>query len=391
MPALSTTVPAVASVSSVEVRQTAADGLGVRHPLFIHVSGDNGSGGPLLTTSSPTGYTPAQVRAYLGLTGTGTGQTVAIVTAYDNPTIAKDLAQFDTTFGLPAPPSFKKVNQSGGTKYPTVDGGWALETALDVEWVHAVAPGAAILLVEASSSALTNMFTAISYAAKQSAVTVISNSYGVAGEFSGEASYDSKCALTKAVCVFSSGDSGNPGGYPAYNPYVLAVGGTTLTIDSEEVVQSETAWSGSGGGVSLYENKPAYQSALPYPKRTIPDVSYDADPATGFAVYTATSYENQSGWFQVGGTSAGAPQWSGIVAAADQLRKAVGKAPLVSYNSTTKTFPLHNAVYGLTSLFDVTTGSNGTCSECTATTGFDAVTGVGSPRQGIDVALQNAP
>lgn len=363
----------------------------MRHPLYLKVNGLDAKSQPLVTNTTAVGYSPAQVRAYLGLTGTGTGQTIAVVSAYDDPTIAADLATFDTQFGLAAPPSFTKVSQTGTTNYPVTNGTWALETSLDVEWVHAIAPGAAILLVEASSSALGNMFTAIDYAAKQAAVTVITNSYGVSGEFSAEASSDFHCKLTKAVCVFASGDAGNPGGYPAYNPYVLAVGGTSLSLSSTGGVLSEAAWSGSGGGVSLYETKPAYQAALSYAKRTIPDVSYNADPATGFAVYDSTPYQTQTGWFQVGGTSAGAPQWAAVIADANQLRKTAAKATFVAWNSTTGATPLHSAVYGLAGLYDVTTGSNGTCTVCSAATGFDAVTGRGSPRLGLDVALKAAP
>jgi subtilase family serine protease len=167
---------------------------------------------------------------------------------------------FNKTFGLPPPPSFRKVNQSGGTKYPSVNAGWALETALDVQWAHALAPDAAILLVEASSSSLSNLLTAVSYAAKQAGVTVISNSYGTS-EFSKQSAQDYRCKLTTAVCVFASGDGGNPGTYPATNPHVLAVGGTTLHLDAAGTLQSETAWSGSGGGISLYSAKPRTRSA----------------------------------------------------------------------------------------------------------------------------------
>src|SRR5262249_10492887 len=147
------------------------------------------------------------------------------------------------------------------TSFPATDAGWAVETSLDVEWAHAVAPGASILLVEATSSAFSNLDTAISYAAKQSAVTVISNSWG-SPEVSGETNYAPYCKQSAKVCVFAAGDSGNPGMYPADNPYVVAVGGTTLQLDAGGAVLSETAWAGSGGGVSKYEKKPSYQSSV---------------------------------------------------------------------------------------------------------------------------------
>lgn len=364
----------------------------VVHPLTLQAHALDANGTPLLSSSGPTGYTPAQIRSALGLTGTGAGQTIAIVVAYNHPNIAADLATFDTKFGLPAPPSFKKVSQTGSTTtFPATDAGWALETSLDVEWAHAIAPGSGILLVEATTSSFTNLDTAIAYAAKQSAVSVISNSWG-ATEFSGETTLDSYCKQSAKLCVFSSGDNGNPATYPSTSPYVLSVGGTTMQLTSSNTVASETAWSGSGGGTSIYETKPAYQNAInATAKRGAPDVSYDADPATGFAVYDSVAYAGQTGWFQMGGTSAGAPQWAAIVAVADQLRKAASKSVLAAYTSR-GVFQAHAAIYGATTgLSDITSGTNGSCGgTCSAGTGYDFVTGRGSPRAGIDVALKNA-
>ena len=368
---------------------------GAHHPLDIHVLGRRPDATPLLAGSVATGYTPAQVRGLLGLTGTGAGQTIAVVTAYDAPNVVADLAVFNSTFGLPAPPSFRKVNQTGGTKLPPLDAGWALETALDVQWAHAVAPQASILLVEASSSALTNLLTAVSWAAAQPGVSVISGSFGTT-EFAKQKDQDARCRLTTAVCVFASGDNGAPATYPATSPWALGVGGTTLSLDAAGSVLGETGWAGSGGGVSAYTPKPAWQSgATTAVRRTAPDVAYAADPATGFAVYSSTPYDRQTGWFQMGGTSAGAPQWAGILAAANSLRRAAGK-PVLSAVTATGATPLHTALYGAGlratgALADVTTGRNGTCGvPCTAGAGYDAVTGVGSPRRGLDVALRDA-
>jgi len=378
----------------IEVDPPAKDG-NAHHPLLIQAQANGVDASPLLASGTPAGYSPNQIRSYLGLTNNGAGQTIAIVVAYNAPNIAADLATFDSTYGIPAPPSFKKVSQTGSTtSLPVTNAAWALETSLDVEWAHAIAPGAGILLVEAKDTSLANLDTAIAYAAKQTGVSVISNSWGSAGEISGETAMDTYCKLTKAVCVFATGDVGNPGGYPAYNPYVVAVGGTSLSLTSTNTVASETAWGGSGGGVSIYETKPAYQSALPFAKRTIPDVSFNADPATGVAVYDSTPYNGASGWFQMGGTSAGAPQWAGILAVANQLRKLKGKLVLSGYYSSTKPTPANTAIYSLTTgSADITSGStNGSCGvPCTPALGYDAVTGLGSPRTGIDVALANAP
>ena len=389
--------PPAAPGPSVRVDPDVNDG-NMHHPLILETSQASGTVTPLLASGAPAGYTPATINGYLRLTNNGKGQTIAIVTAYNAPTISADLATFDSTFGLPAPASFKRVSQTGSTSsFPATDAGWALEASLDVEWAHAVAPGAGILLVEATNSSLTNLDAAIAYAAKQTGVSVISNSWGSAGELSGESSMDSYCKLTKAVCVFATGDNGNPGGYPAYNPYVISVGGTTLWLSTNNgvtSVSSEAAWSGSGGGVSVYESKPSYQTVSPFGMRAIPDVSYDADPTTGFAVYDSTAYNGAAGWFQMGGTSAGAPQWAGILAVADQLRVAARKSVLAaSSTTTTNPTPASKAVYTVTSgMTDVSSGANGSCGTiCTASVGFDAVTGLGSPRPGIDVALSNTP
>lgn len=379
--------PSAAATEFVDVQQVAG---GAEHPLRLQVAGRRPDASPLLVSTSAGGYTPAQVRAYLGLTGSGAGQTIAIVTAYDAPNAAADLGVFSRTYGLPAA-SLRKVNQSGGTKYPAVNAGWALEAALDLQWAHAVAPDAALLLVEASSSALSNLLAGVKWAAAQPGVTVVSGSFGVP-EYSRQGEMDAICKLTTGACVFASGDRGNPGTYPATNPWALGVGGTTLRLDAAGLVTSETAWSGSGGGVSLYAPKPAYQSGVTTAtRRTSPDVSYAADPATGFPVYSSTAYDGQSGWFQMGGTSAGAPQWAGVLAAANQLRRGLGKGPLAAVTSTGAT-PLHSGLYGSRPVRDIAVGTNGSCGLlCTAGIGYDAVTGLGSPRRGLDLVLRDVP
>ncbi len=370
---------------------------GVRHPLELNVFAYDGVTPLVTTTAGPSGYFPSTIRNMLKLTGDGTGQTIAIVAAYDHPYIAADLATFNATFGLPAPPSFKKVSQTGSTTaLPAPNAGWALEIALDVQWAHAIAPKASILLVEANSASYSDMMTALTYAATKSTASVISNSWG-STEFSTQSTFDARCKLTAKLCVFSTGDYGNPGSYPAYNPFVLAVGGTTLNLsialDGSTLVNSETAWSGSGGGVSLYAAKPSYQNAVnPYTKRGTSDVSYNADPSTGVPVYSSYPYNGQVGWFQMGGTSAGAPQWAGILAVANQQRLAASKKVLAA-QPTAGVFMAHTNIYALTTgMADIVSGSNGPCGTlCTARTGFDFVTGKGSPRSGIDAALKARP
>jgi subtilase family serine protease len=334
------------------------------------------------------------MRAYLGLRGTGAGQSVAVVDAPGDPNIVEDVNQFSTQFGLPQVCSGATtsgcfqltVTAPGGTG--AADPGWGLETAMDVEWIHAVAPQAAVVLVEAHDGSFASLFHAVDVAAQLRPDT-ISMSWGIPEEFTDETYYDRSCHLATSLCVVASGDRGYPGSYPAYNPAVLAVGGTTLGLAGDGTVTGETAWSGSGGGRSYVEPTPPSQQGVVTGGRGIPDVSFDADPSTGVAVYDSTPLYGQSGWFQVGGTSLGAPAWAAVIASADQLRTATGKAPLVSADDAAQ-----RAIYAAASrLGDIVSGpSNGFCpSICSAGTGYDFVTGLGSPRAGLDATLAAAP
>ena len=245
-----------------------------------------------------------------GTPGTGSGQTIAIVDAYDDSNIQSDLNQFDTQFGLPAT-TVTRVNQTGGTTYPSVDptGGWELEESLDVEWAHAMAPGANILLVEASSSNSDDIFAAVSYASAHA--SVVSMSWG-GGEYSTETADDSQYFVHSGVVfVASSGDSGAPAIYPSASPDVLSVGGTALTLTSSNDWSSEAGWSGSTGGPSAVESQPAYQTGVvtqTTTARATPDVAYDASPSTGVSVYDTIPYNNRIlNWLNVGGTAPGTP------------------------------------------------------------------------------------
>ncbi|HEY1861294.1 MAG TPA: DUF4214 domain-containing protein, partial [Gemmataceae bacterium] len=333
------------------------------------------------------GFGPSQIRHAYGfdqiafnggaVQGTGSGQTIAIVAAYDQPNIAGDLAAFDATFGLPAPPSFTKVNQNGGAAYPAADTGWGLEISLDVEWAHAIAPGAKILLVEANSANWSDLLAAVNLARNQPGVSVVSMSWN-STEWSGAPSYDNyfttPAGHNGVTFVSSSGDSGSSGGpeSPAVSPNVLAVGGTQLMLDGAGNYSGETAWSGSGGGISVYEAQPAYQRGVvtqTTTRRAAPDVAYDASSATPFAVYDSFSY---GGWLQVYGTSAGAPQWAALVAIADQGRVLAGKGTL---DGATQTLPILYQLPG-GDFHDITTGNSGAYA---AGAGYDLVTGRGAP------------
>ncbi|HLZ92088.1 MAG TPA: S53 family peptidase [Candidatus Acidoferrum sp.] len=327
------------------------------------------------------------------ITNQGSGQIIGIVDAYDDPNIESDLGVFDSQFGLTACTSgngcFQKIYASGSK--PRTNAGWSLEMSLDVEWSHAIAPQAKIILVEAASNSFANLLQAVDVAV-QNGASVVSMSFG-GSEFSSEASNDTHFAVNGVTFTASSGDSGNGVEYPAASPDVVAVGGTTLNIGSDGSYISETAWSGSGGGQSAYEAEPSYQANYPIPNdpsgvRGVPDVAYDADPNTGFSVYDTVRYQGQSGWFQVGGTSAGAPQWAALFAIANSLRVGAGKATLSS--TGTAVYSVAKANYSL-NLHDITSGTNGSCGTlCTATTGYDYVTGLGSPQaNNIITALEN--
>lgn len=353
--------------------------LGEAHPP-IHIK-NNGA-----TPTFQNGYTPSQIKKAYGLdklTATGSGQTIAIVDAYGSPTIQNDLQAFDTQFGLPAA-SLTIAYPNG--KPAKTDGGWALETSLDVEWAHAIAPNAKILLVVAKSASTSNLISAVDYATSHGA-QVVSNSWG-GSEFSGEASYDTHFQHTGTVYVASSGDNGSGVSWPASSPSVLSVGGTNLQLDSTGTYLGETGWSGSGGGKSTYESRPSYEDLwqnVVGAQRGNPDVAWDADPNTGVAVYDSTLYNGQKGWYQVGGTSFGAPCWAALIALADQGRT----SPLTSLNTITNLYSTAGSTNstGYTNNYhDVTGGSNGGFS---SQAGYDLVTGIGSPKADVLVSALN--
>ena len=352
----------------------------VAHPdLIIHHSP-----GATPYTSAP--YTPSDIRSAYGinkitfaggLTGDGSGQTIAIIDAYNSPTIVSDLATFDSRFGLSAPPRFQVVNQYGGASLPGADpagkGSWDLEAALDVEWTHAIAPKANIILFEANSASYSDLLAAVNTARYTAGVSVVSMSF-VSDEFSSETSYDAYFTTpgghNGVTFVASTGDNGSPGGFAAASRNVVAVGGTSLSLNGSSY-GSETGWSGSGGGVSQFESRPTYQNSVITVvgvSRGTPDVSFNADPNTG--VWVEDSYAG--GWFQVGGTSFAAPAWGALIAIADQGRAAAGLGTL---DGATQTLPTLYSV-ARRDFHDVTSGSNGAYS---ASAGYDLVTGLGSP------------
>ncbi len=295
------------------------------------------------TSTAPTGLTPSQIKSAYGFSTSstiGAGKTIAIVDAYDDPTAENDLAVFSNQFGLPACTTangcFKKVSQTGGTKYPRSNSGWALEISLDLQWAHAVAPGATILLVEANSASSADLFAAEDYASAHA--TYVSNSWG-GSESSSESTWDSHFQTPGVSYFVSSGDTGLPAQYPSSSPYVISVGGTTLTFNANGSLASETGWASGGGGCSAYESATAAQAAfqsLCGTKRATPDVSLDADPASGVSVYDSTRYNGQIGWYVVGGTSASSPMWAARSAdAGSQVNSAYVYANNITFRDIT--------------------------------------------------------
>jgi len=317
--------------------------------------------------AKPNGLTPEIIKKLYNLPPCGGQGTIAIIGAYDDAAIEADLAVFNKQFNLPACTTkngcFEKHKMSSAIK---LDSSWSLETSLDVEWAHAIAPKAKILLVEAITPSGANLIKAIDYARKRSDVVAVSMSWGGA-EFSDETNYDSYFTSNHKISFFaSSGDDGAGASWPAASPNVIAVGGTSLNLKS----YAESAWSGSGGGISSFETEPSWQKSYNIKKanghRAIPDVSYNADPQSGFSVYRSSG-NLKNGWYIIGGTSAGAPQWAAIQA----LGLSVYAPKLYNAKASTQSTKYFR---------DIVSGTNGDCGYfCTARAHYDYVTGLGSP------------
>lgn len=353
----------------------------MRPHYFIHeVAGAN------LSNPPSSAFVPSQIRHAYGfdqIANEGAGQTIGIVDAYDDANAEADLGVFSKKFSLPACTTangcFLKTYET--SRKPAANASWAVETSLDIQWAHAIAPQAKIVLVEASTNNLSDLISGVDVAVKHGA-SAVSMSW-TSGEFATERSLDNHFVASGVTFVAASGDSGSGVNYPAASPDVIAVGGTSLVLDARGNYSSETAWSGSGGGQSVYEYEPLVQSQFPIPEdsrgvRGTPDVSYNANPGTGYAVYDSVGINGASGWFQVGGTSAATPQWAALIAIANSMRVANRKAHLTSTNGA-----LYSAAKTRTpvNFHPVTVGVNGSCGQiCDAGVGYDYVTGLGTPQ-----------
>lgn len=342
---------------------------------------------PKATVSYQSGHTPSELQSAYSITTNatsgGSGKTIAIVDAYDNPNALQDLKVYRQQFGLAGGATVTKMNQSGqiietldtatgnittGTgAAPSPNTGWGQEIALDLDMASAICPNCDILLVEANSNSFANLGAAVNTAARQN-VNAISNSYG-GNEFLGEANYQSYYNHPGIAITVSSGDNGYGVEFPAASKFVTAVGGTSLTHNS--TVWSESVWSGAGSGCSAYIAKPAWQKDTACANRTVADVSAVADPNTGVAIYDSYGSTAGANWYVFGGTSASAPIIASVYALAGNT---------INYGE----FPYSNT----SALNDVVSGSNGRCSSrktvskaylCTGVAGYDGPSGLGTP------------
>lgn len=382
---------------------------------------------PMAGSGVVSTYTPAQIRAAYGLPALpvagaaltpaqaaqyGAGQTIYIVNAMHNPSVVAELAAFNQRFGLPnctskaiasnAPLPLAKASTSAcefsqvystaaagmTSKAPGFDSGWATEIALDVQWAHAIAPLARIVLIEAPDATLNSLLGGIKLA-NAMGPGVVSMSFG-ANEGNYTASVDAAFMGAGMTYLAATGDSGAAVSWPAVSPNVVAVSGTSLSY-SGSGPRSEVTWSGTGGAVSAYTAKPAYQSAavpgMGTPlRRSVADVAFNADPNTGQYVAVQSS-SGSLNWISAGGTSLSTPQWAGLLAVANAQRALAGKPVLGS---------AHTALYsGIASVpgnyaaafADINRGANGSCSTCAAKIGYDTATGLGTPHSASLLSL----
>ena len=379
-----------------------------------------GSSNPMAAGSPIRTYSPAQIRAAYGLpalpsigatlTATqaaqlGAGQTIYVVDAMHDPNVAAELTIFSQKFGLPACTTMTisastslplaaaitsgcelsvVYSTASGTMTgvaPAYDSGWASEIAVDVEWAHATAPLARIILIEAPDTTCDSLLGAVKLANSMGPGIVSMSFAGPEGDST--ASVDSVFTVANMTYLASVGDFGAGVSWPAVSPNVVAVGGTTMTY-SGAGARSEVSWSGTGGGISAYTATPNYQNnAVPglgnLAHRAVADVAFNADPATGQYVVVVSPGSSTATWLSAGGTSLATPQWAGLIALADAQRAIAGKPALGAP---------HAVLYGLiatvpgtyaSAFADITEGSDGTCDTCSAKIGYDELTGLGTP------------
>jgi len=374
---------------------------------------------PMAATAAVVTYTPAQIRAAYGLPALpstsasvtsaqaaelGAGQTIYLIDAYSDPNVAAELASFDSKFGLPgctltaiassanlplgsAPITgcmlsvvYSTTSGALTATAPAYNSSWSTEIAVDVQWAHATAPYARIILIEAPDTSSASLDAAVQLANRMGP-GVVSQSFG-APEGSWTSSFDANFSTANMTYLASAGDAGAQVNWPAVSSHVLAVAGTSLAY-SGSGARTETVWSGTGGGVSAFVATPSYQSlAVPgvgaQSHRAVSDVAFNANPSTGQYLAVLTPGSASVTWYSAGGTSLAAPQWAGILAVADALRAQSALAPLGAAQPTLYGLGVQAGSYA-SAFLDVTTGSDGSCTTCYATVGYDLPSGLGSP------------
>jgi subtilase family serine protease len=373
---------------------------------------------PFTTASTVTVYTPAQIRAAYSLPSLpstsasvssaqaaqlGAGQTIYVVDADNDPNVAAELASFNSKFGLPActvtqiavtatlplapAPStgcvFSVVYSTAagvrtGTA-PPYSSSWQPEIALDVQWAHATAPYARIILIEAPDATTVSLAAAVGLA-NAMGPGVVSQSFG-ATEGGFTSYYDPIFSVANMTYVAATGDSGEAVNWPSVSTHVLAVGGTSLSYSGG--ARGETVWSGTGGGISAYTATPSYQTlAVPGITRSafrgVADVTFNADPNTGQYLALMLQGATTVSWYSVGGTSLATPQWAGIIAIANAERAQAATSPIGASQPTLYGLATQASTYA-SNFLDVKSGSDGTCTTCYAGAGYDLPSGLGSP------------
>ncbi len=319
---------------------------------------------------------PSQLQAFYGIPTNGGAGTIAIIDAYDFPTSLKDFNFFSSTFGLPTETSttvtdptnavFQVVYATGAK--PTFDGGWSQESALDIEWAHAAAPKAKIVLIEAASASDADLIVAIKLAQSMPDVRQISLSFGGTEDPCAFAQWDSVLGKAGTTVFAAVGDTPGEKDFPALSNQVVAVGGTSVSYMSSGARLGERAWTQTGGGISAFEPRPSFQDVI---GRTVLgyrggcDISAVGDPQTGVSVYDSTPYQGFKGWAIYGGTSTSTPIIAGIVNVSKKVRANSAALNAVIYSGL-----------GGPNFHDITSGTSGTTS---AGTGWDILTGVGTP------------
>lgn len=375
---------------------------------------------PMASGTQIATYSPAQIRAAYGLPALpaagvlptttqaaqmGAGQTIYIIDSNNDPNVVAELAAFNQKFGLvgcvtSAISTTTKLPLAAAAQtgcalsvvyststgamtstVPAYDSGWQTEIALDVQWAHATAPFARIILIEAPDSSINSLLGAVALA-NNMGPGVVSMSFG--GQEGGwTSSVDSYFSTANMTYVAASGDSGAGVEWPAVSPHVLAVGGTSLSYTAGGS-RSETVWSNTGGGVSQYTPTPGYQTpsvpGMGAPThRAVSDVAFNADPATGQYIAIINPGSNSTGWLSAGGTSLSTPQWAGLLAVANAIRAQSAKQPLGQpqqflYGQVATTPSTYASAFG-----DITSGADGSCNTCVAKVGYDTPTGLGTP------------